>query len=85
MIDQRLAGFAGAGDDVDDAVGQFGLLENFGEMHRGDAGGLGGFEDAGISAGERGREFPRRHEQREIPRNDLAGDAERLRVRPGNA
>ncbi len=37
MIDNRLPGFARAGHDVDDAIGKFRLLQNFGEMHRGDA------------------------------------------------
>ena len=79
MIDERAAGFAGAGDDVNDAIGQFGFLENFGEMHRGDGGRLRRLQDTGVSAGKCGRELPRRHQQRKIPGNDLAGDAEGAR------
>ena len=75
VIDQRLAGFARAGDDIDHAVRQLRFLKNFRQMHRGDAGRLGRFEHAGISRRERGREFPRRHQQRKIPGNDLPGHA----------
>ncbi len=59
--------------------GNSGFLENLGQMHRGDAGGLGRLQHAGVPAGEGGRELPRRHQKREIPRNDLPRDAERLR------
>ncbi len=62
--------------DVDNAFGKFRFLENLREAHRGDAGGLGGFDHNGIAAGERGGDFPRSHEQRKVPRDDLADDAE---------
>ena len=41
--------------------------------------GFGGLENDGVAAGKRGRDFPRGHEQRKIPRNDLSRHAERLR------
>ena len=75
MLNQCASGFAGAGNDVDHALGQFRFLKNFGEMHRRDRRRLGRFEDAGVSAREGRREFPCRHQQREIPGNDLAGHA----------
>ena len=61
MFDQRFAGFARAGDDIDDAIGQFGFLQNLGQMHRSDAGRLGRLQHTSVSARERRREFPRRH------------------------
>ena len=78
--DQRAAGVAGAGDDVDDTRGQVGLLADLGEQQRRQRGGLGGLEHDRVAAGECGRDLPREHQQREVPRDDLAGDAQRLRV-----
>ena len=74
-------GLAGAGDDVDDAGRQVGLLADVGEQQRGERRGLRGLEHHGVAGGERGRDLPREHEQREVPRDDLRGDAERPRVR----
>ena len=54
------------------------MFENRGELQRGDRGGLGGLENDGVSGGQRGCDFPREHQQREIPRDDLADHAERL-------
>ena len=71
---------AGAGDDVDDARRQVGLLADLGEQQRGQRRGLGRLEHDGVAAGQRRRDLPRQHQQREVPRDDLAGDAERLRV-----
>src|SRR5947207_1357681 len=78
MLDDRFASLPRAGDDVDDSIRQFRLLKNLGEMHRGDAGGFGGLQDAGVTSRERRRQFPRRHEQRKIPGNDLSSDAKWL-------
>ena len=39
---------------------------------------LGGLEHHAIAGGERGRQLPHRHQDGEIPRDDLADDAERL-------
>ncbi len=61
MIDNRLPGFTGAGDNVDDTVGKFGRLKNLREVYRGDARGFGRLEYAGISACQRRSELPRRH------------------------
>ena len=69
------AGLAGAGDDVDDARRQVGLLADLGEEQRGERGGLGRLEHHGVAAGQRRRDLPRQHQQREVPRDDLAGDA----------
>ena len=75
----RRAGLARAGDDVHHAFGQFRFLKNLRQPHRREAGGLGGLEHDGVAARERRRDFPRGHQQRKIPRNDLPRDAERLR------
>ena len=82
VLDQRAAGVAGAGDDVDDAGRQVGLLADLGEQQRGQRRRLGRLEHDGVAAGERRRDLPGQHQQREVPRDDLAGDAERLGVRP---
>ncbi len=76
----RAAGVAGAGDDVDDAGGQVGLLADLGEQQRRQRRGLGGLQHHGVATRQRRRDLPRQHQQREVPRDDLAGDAERLRV-----
>ena len=85
MIDERAASFAGAGEDVNHAIGQFRFLQNLGEMKSSDGSSLGWLQDTGVSASKRGSQLPRRHQQREIPRNDLAGDAERLRFSAGKS
>ena len=49
-----------------------------------DGGLLGGLEDDGVAAGEGRGELPRRHEEREVPREDLPDDAERPGVVVGD-
>ena len=39
---------------------------------------LGRLQHDAVAGGERRRQLPRRHQQREVPRDDLADDAERL-------
>ena len=68
-----------AGDDVDDARRQLGLAEHVAEEQRGERRRLGRLQHDGVAGGERGRELPREHQQREVPRDDLPGDAERPR------
>ena len=83
MLHERRAGFAGAGDDVHHARRQVCFLKNLRQTQRGEAGRLGGLEHDGVSASKRGRELPRRHQQREIPRNDLCRHAQRSRGATG--
>ena len=73
---QRRAGGAGARHDVDDAGRQVGLLQDLGEDQRRQRRRLGGLEDDGVAGRERGGDLPGEHQQREVPRDDLAGDAE---------
>ncbi len=81
-LDERLPGAARAGDDVDDAGRQVGLLADLGEEQRGQRRGLGRLEHDGVAARERRGDLPGQHQQREVPRDHLPGDAERLRVGP---
>ena len=78
---QRGARRAVAGEDRDDAGRQLGLLADLGQQQRGQRRGLGRLEDRGVAAGERGRELPGRHQQREVPRHDLADHAVRAVLR----
>ncbi len=76
VLDDRATGLAGAGEDVDDTRREVGLLADLGEEQRGQRGGLGGLEDHRVAAGQGGGDLPRQHQQREVPRDDLAGDAQ---------
>ena len=78
MLNECGPGLACAGDDVDHSRRQLGFLENSGQLQCGNAGGLGGLENDGVAASKGGSDFPRRHQQWEIPGNDLARDAERF-------
>ena len=60
--------------------GQVGLLADLGEQQRGERRRLGRLEHDGVAAGQRRRDLPGQHQQREVPRDDLAGNAERLGV-----
>jgi hypothetical protein len=82
MIGERRAcGLAEAGDDVDDAVGYAGFRDQFAEAERREGRLLGGLENDGAASGERRRELPRRHHEREVPRDDLSDHADRLAQR----
>ncbi len=81
MGSQRGTGRTCTGDDVDDTFGQARGLEDLDELERGQRRLLGGFEHHRVAAGECRCDLPRRHQQREVPRNDLAGDAERRELR----
>ena len=64
--------------DVEDAVGQTGLLPELGDPHRGGRVPLAGLEDEGVAAGDGHREHPHRHHGREVERRDAGDHAERL-------
>src|SRR5437016_6737391 len=65
-----------AGDDVHDARRQLGLPDHVAGQERRQRCGLRGFEHDSITCRQRGRDLPREHEQREVPRDDLTGHAE---------
>src|SRR5690606_637400 len=77
VVDDRLSRRSRARDDVDDPGRQLGLLADLGEEQRGEGSRLSRLEDDGVAAGQSGRDLPREHEEREVPRDDLAHDAGR--------
>jgi hypothetical protein len=79
MGHQSAAGLPRAGDNVDHARREIGLPADLRERQRGQRRRLGRLEDHGVAAGQRGGDLPRQHEQREVPRDNLAGHAERTR------
>ena len=80
VLDDRGPGAAVAGDDVDDTGRELSLPEDVAEVERGQRGRLRRLEDDRVACCERGRDLPRQHEQREVPGDDLAGDADRPRL-----
>ena len=67
-----------AGHDVDDAVGEAGFLGQGRHAQGRQRRLLGRLEDDGVAAGQGRAPLPRLHQQREVPRDDLADDADRL-------
>ncbi len=70
-------------DDVEDAVGEAGFLEHFGEEDGGAGVALGGLEDEGVAAGQRDGEHPHGDHRGEVEGGDAGDDAERLADGPG--
>ena len=77
----HLAYRAIAGNDVDDALGQARLTADIGEEKGGERCIFGRLQDDRVAHCKGGRDLPRQHEKREIPRDDLAADAKRLTIR----
>ena len=75
VLDEQLARFPVAGDHVEDARGQTGIVRQLGEREGGERRELGGLEDDRAPGGERGSDFPGDHQQREVPRDDLPDDS----------
>src|SRR5579872_1851365 len=80
MVDDQLAGATVAGDDVDDAGGQADALDDLGEGDGSDGGELRRLEHDSVTGGQRRGDLPGEHEQREVPGDDLADDAERAHI-----
>ena len=78
MVEEPLAGLgACAGDEVQHALREHVLNET--DQFKYGEGGVGrGLQHDGVACGESRSEFPRRHEEGEIPRDDLADDADRF-------
>ena len=70
-----------AGDDVDHAFGESGFHDQFAQTQRGERSLLRRLQHDGAAGGQRRTKFPRGHQQREVPRNDLADDSDRLAQR----
>ena len=66
-------------DDVEDAGGQQ-IADQFHQRQNAERRLFGRLEDDAIACSDCGAEFPNRHQQREVPGNDLADDAERLMI-----
>jgi hypothetical protein len=79
----RASRLAVAGDNVEDAVGNARFSEQFAEAQSRERRLLRGLEDDGAARGERRRQLPRGHHQREVPRDDLPDDTDRLAQRIG--
>src|SRR5690606_14662169 len=83
LRDPVRAGQGGAGflaetvDDVEHAVRQQ-VADDLDEVQDRRRGLLGGLEHDAVAGGQRRGELPRRHEDGEVPRDDLSDDAERL-------
>ena len=82
VCDETRAGcFTRSGDDVDDAGRQAGFFETRRQCQRSQRRLLGRFQNDGAAGADCRRQFPRRHQQRIVPRHDLACDANRLAQR----
>ena len=68
---------AAAGDDVDDAGGEH-LVEELAELEERKRRRRGGLDHERVARGEGRRDLPGAHQEREVPRNDLADDADGL-------
>ena len=67
---------AEAGDDVDDTRGETSLLDEVGEHQSGQRGLLSRLQDDGVAGGESGRNLPGKHQQGEVPRDNLTADTD---------
>ena len=83
VLGERGAGVAVARDDVQDAGRDAGLERELAEAQRAERRLLGRLEDDRAAGGERRADLPRRHQQREVPRDDLPDDADGLLERVG--
>ena len=81
--ERRACRFAETGDDIQHAFRHAGLHGEFAEEQRRERRLLGGLEDDGIAGGQRGSQFPRGHQQRKVPWDDLADHAQGLAHRIG--
>ena len=77
LLDERGSRAAVPGDHVEHAGRKTDSGGEFGEGERRERCELGGLEDDGVPGGEGGRDLPREHQQREIPRDDLPHDPDR--------
>ncbi|CCV04004.1 hypothetical protein MESS2_1190004 [Mesorhizobium metallidurans STM 2683] len=81
MIDDRRTRFRAALDDVDDALRHAGASADLGEQDGGERRELCRLQHHRAAGGKGGRDLPGQHQQRKIPRNDLADDADALVIR----
>lgn len=65
-------GLAVTGDNVDDTRGEAGLVDKGTHTDGGQRGKFGRLDDNGVAGSESRAEFPCKHEQGEVPWDDLA-------------
>lgn len=83
MVEEVLAGLgACAGDDVQHALRK-NVSDEADEFQYGKGGVGGRLEDDGVASSKSRSEFPTSHEEREVPRNDLAYNADRFTENEG--
>ncbi len=83
VLDQRRAAAgAVAGEDVEHALRQHLVHDLAGAQHR-EGRFLGGFHHHGVASHQRRRDLERHQQQRHVPGNDRADDADRLAQRDG--
>src|SRR5215467_15921096 len=75
MLYQSFARYTVARDDIDDARGKAYFVRNFREGQRSEGRKFRGFQHHRVAGRQRRRDFPRQHQQREIPGNDLSDHA----------
>ena len=80
MSHHRRAGIAPTGNDVHHTRRQTCVTNQLRKFQRGDGCALRRFQHNGVSQRKSRSEFPRQHQQREIPRNHLANDAKRFQI-----
>ena len=79
MPDERIADFlAGSRQHIDDAIGDSGFPADFAEHDGCQWRDRCGLENDRVSGGDGRRDFPGRHQQREVPRDNLRANADRL-------
>ena len=78
VLEEAIDGHLVALDDVEDAVGHAGLVEQLGQVDRGRGILLGRLEDERVAAGDGVGEHPHRHHGREVEGRDADHHAQRL-------
>src|SRR5262249_797823 len=78
MIAESVDDVGATVDEIDDAFGQAGLLEEFVDAVHGERNALGGLEDEGVSTGDGVGQKPERNHRREVEGDDGGDHAERL-------
>lgn len=72
--DGRTGDLTKTGEDVDDTWREAGLLDELGSDQATERSLLGGLQDDGVTAGNRGADLPCPHEQREVPAGTMSDD-----------
>lgn len=78
--DGRTGDLTEPGENVDDARWETGLFDKIAHVESGEGRLLGGLENDGVAAGDGGADFPRPHEEREVPWDDLTANTNLSRI-----